>query len=98
MIISTITRPNRKGQIVLPKNVRKALGIDSNVALNISLRGGGIYIHPVEEVITNEEKESSYLDILLKTQGSWRTGNWNKVRSGRHLKEIQASSRRKRAW
>jgi AbrB family looped-hinge helix DNA binding protein len=93
-----ITSANEKGQVVIPKNFRDLLGIDPSVFLNLTLRGRGIYIHPVDEVVTKEEKESSYLDLLGKTQGTWEKDNWLKIRELRKKKELFASKKRKKSW
>ena len=97
MKVGIITKTNQKGQIVIPKEIRESLGIDANVALNLVLRGRGIYIYPVEEVITKVERESSYLRILEKTQGSWEKANWKFLRKRRKI-ELSASKKRKRKW
>ncbi len=44
MKIGSFTTPNDKGQIVIPKEMRDALSIDTNATLNIILAGKGIYI------------------------------------------------------
>lgn len=97
MKVGIITKTNQKGQIVIPKKMRDSLGIDANVALNLVLRGKGIYIYPVEEVITKIEKESSFLRILEKTQGSWEKEDWKFLRKRRKI-ERSASRKRKRKW
>jgi AbrB family looped-hinge helix DNA binding protein len=45
MNIGTITKPNQKGQIVIPKAMRDKLHITEHVPLNIIARGRGIYIY-----------------------------------------------------
>lgn len=98
MKVGTITRPNQKGQIVIPKEMREVLGIDSSVSLNLVLRGCGIYIYPVEELVARGDKESSYLEILQKTQGAWAKEDWSSLRKERRKIELTASKRRKQAW
>lgn len=98
MKIGTIAKSNQKGQIVIPKEMRKALGIDANISLNLILRGNGIYIYPVEEVITKTEGESSYLKILQKTQGAWFQEGWDSLKKKRGKIELTASKNRKQAW
>lgn len=98
MKVGIITKPNKKGQIVIPKKMREALGIDANVSLNVILRGEGIYIYPVKEVITKGEGESSYIKILQKTQGAWTEEDWDSLRKKRTKTELLASKRRKQAW
>lgn len=98
MKVGFITRPNQKGQIVIPKEIREALVIDSHKALNIVMSGNGIYLYPIEEVVTETERESSYTDVLLKTQGTWMKEDWNSLRKRRGKVEIQASRKRKKSW
>lgn len=98
MKVGTIAKSNQKGQIVIPKEMRKALGIDANMSLNLILRGNGIYIYPIEEVITKAEGESSYLKILQKTQGTWFQKDWDSLKKKRGKIELAASKNRKQAW
>lgn len=98
MKVGTITEPNAKGQIVIPKKIRDALNITPGKPLNLILRGGGIYVYPFEEVLSSLETEGSYLKILQKTQGAWRGDDWEKTEKRRQRIELAASNRRKRAW
>lgn len=98
MKVGIITRANQKGQIVIPKEIRETLGINVNVSLNLLLRGNGLYIYPIEEVITKTEKESSYLEILQKTQGTWTKEDWGLLRKKRRTTELIASEKRRKAW
>lgn len=98
MKIETITKTNQKGQIVIPKAMREALGIDTGAVLNLTLRGSGIYIFPVDEVLTKIEAESSYLKILEKTQGSWAKEDWGFLRNKRRKTELSASKKRREVW
>ena len=98
MKVGTITKPNQKGQIVIPKKLREALDIDKDVPLNLVLRGRGIYMFPVDEVFTRTETENSYLEILNKTQGAWAQDNWPQGRKKRRRKELAASQKRKKPW
>lgn len=98
MNIGTIVTPNRKGQVVIPQKIRKALSITSDVSLNITMRGKGIYIYPVKEVIVDAEEEPSYLQVLKKTKGKWAGDDWDKMRKRRRKIELEASKKRKEAW
>jgi len=53
-----ITKTNQKGQIVIPKKFRNVLGIRANDLLNLVVRGRGIYIYPITEVITSTKNEN----------------------------------------
>jgi len=98
MKVGFLTKTNTKGQIVIPKSYRDELGINSQAVLNLILRGRGIYIFPVTEVLTKADVETSYLQALEKTQGSWGSKDWSKSRSRRRKLELKASNRRKKSW
>lgn len=98
MKVGTFATTNDKGQLVLPKEMRNALGIDSSVTLNIVLAGKGIYVYPVEEFITKSETESSYLQLLQKTKGTWSDENWDELQQKRSEVELRASEDRKKRW
>lgn len=97
MKVGIIAKPNQKGQIVIPKRFREILGIDKNAWLNLVIRGRGIYIYPVAEVLLPVEGENAYLKVLEKTKGKW-SENWQKLRKKRRAIELSASKRRKKAW
>ena len=98
MKLGLITKTNQRGQLVIPKRIRDDLGINPNVYLNLLVRGRGIIIYPVEEVIGKTEKENSYLEILQKTQSSWEKENWNSLRKKRKTIELKASLKKKKKW
>jgi AbrB family looped-hinge helix DNA binding protein len=98
MKVGNITKSNNKGQIVIPKEMRDALGIDSASSLNMIATGKGIYIYPVEEVLAKVENESSYLKLLEKTKGSWATEDLDKLGEARSAIELRASNSRKTQW
>ena len=98
MKVGSILIPNVKGQIVIPKEIRDALGINTNVPLNLVIRGKGIYLYPIEELITQAEVEGSYLKLLEKTEGTWVDEDWKKLKEKREKIELLASDRRKRIW
>lgn len=99
MKVGILATPNEKGQIVIPQEYRKALGINSAVSLNIVLRGGGIYIYPIEGVITKTGQEDSYSKILERTRGAWRDDNtWDDTEKRRKKIEIAAAKKNKKAW
>ncbi len=98
MKIGSFTTPNDKGQIVIPKEIRDALHIDSNATLNIVVAGNGIYIYPVEEFIAKGDTEDSYIKLLEKTKGSWMDENSEVVSKKRSHLELKASKSRKKIW
>ena len=83
MKIGTIIQPNQKGQIVIPKEYRDILELNLNMPLNLVLRGKGLYLYPIQEVIRKADSENSYLNILQKTKGKWLEANWPKIRKKR---------------
>lgn len=98
MKITTISQTNAKGQVVIPKAVRDSLGITPQTHLNIVLRGEGVYLYPIREVLTSERGTVPYLEILKRTQGSWKGDSWPKTEKKRKEIEAKASARRKREW
>ncbi len=98
MKVGTFTTTNDKGQIVIPKDIRDSLSITSDVTLNITLAGDGMYIYPVEEFITKSDLESSYLDLLQKTKGSWGEDSDKQLKQQKKDLELKASESRKRSW
>lgn len=94
----TISTTNSKGQVVIPKAVRESLGITPQTPLNIVLRGEGVYLYPIRDVLTSEKGTIPYLEILKKTQGSWKGDSWPKTEKKRKEIEAKASARRKREW
>ena len=100
MKVGFIAEPNKKGQIVIPKQIRDALEITADVSLNIILRGGGMYIYPIKRVITKEE-EPDLLKVLKKTQGAWANSDWkefDKREKIRRRLELNAVKKAKNAW
>lgn len=47
MKIQAIIQPNSKGQIVIPKAVRKLLGIDSETQLHLVASGNSFVVTPI---------------------------------------------------
>lgn len=98
MKVGVITKTNKKGQIVIPKEFRKALRISDKSALNITLADTGIFIHTVDEVLTETERENAYLELLKTTKGAWSNDNWDKTEKKRKKIEQTASAKRKKQW
>lgn len=94
MKVGYITKSNKKGQIVIPKEVRNALGIIGDVSLNMVLRDRGVYLYPIEEVTTAAEQEDSYLRLLEQTKGKWGNDLPNIAKKKRDI-ELAASKKRK---
>ncbi len=98
MKIGLFATANDKGQIVIPKEIRDILGIDINVTFSLTIAGNGIYLYPVEEFVTKAERESSYVNLLEKTKGSWKGEEWDEINKNRSLIELEASKLRKKPW
>ncbi len=98
MKVGFITKTSSRGQIVIPREMRIKLGIEKNDVMNLVLRGGGIYMYPVKRVITKEERESSYVAVLKKTQGAWAGDNWQTTRKRRKELEIKAAKKGRSKW
>ncbi len=100
MKITTITTANSKGQIVIPKPIRKSLGIDESVPLQVVQRGNGIYIYPVAGPVGGADRKEMYLKILEQTRGGWGPTTKEELARERtqHELERKASIRRKQAW
>lgn len=95
----TISTTNTKGQVVIPKDVRDSLGITPQTPLNIVLRGEGVYLYPVREVLTSERGSVPYAEILKKTQGAWGRDPLEVVSERKRRKfELKASQRSKKGW
>jgi len=95
MQIGEITTTNSKGQIVIPKKLRRELGITAGTVIKVSPLAKGLYLAPIKGFITSEENENSYIKILEKTAGSWGKVSKNKLR--REI-ELEASQLRKTGW
>lgn len=98
MNLYTITRPNSKGQIVIPKKMREKLGIDEGVLLNVSMKNDGVYITVLDKPFRISSEDVLILEILKKTAGSWVNDDWGKYEGKRRKVEINAARNRKKAW
>ena len=100
MNIGVFTKPNEKGQILIPKEMRDQLGITSDATLNLTMTGKGIYIALVDSFITKGDREDSYSKLLEKTKGGW--GKQTKEEAlqewGVRELELKASEERKKIW
>jgi AbrB family looped-hinge helix DNA binding protein len=97
MKIGNIVKPNEKGQLVIPKEIRDTLGITSQTSLHIVFRGDGFYIYPIREIISEGGQENVYSKILETTRGAWLAGTGKRA-AGKRTVELAASARRKRRW
>ncbi|OGE06208.1 hypothetical protein A3I53_00625 [Candidatus Curtissbacteria bacterium RIFCSPLOWO2_02_FULL_40_13b] len=56
-----------KGQITIPKEFRKAIGVRDNFWLKLTIKGGKIVAEPVEK----EKNKKAYSQKLLAIKGQW---------------------------
>lgn len=98
MKIFNISTTNAKGQIVIPKKMREALGITKDIPLTLILREGGIYIEPIKETLVSSDNRQVYLQVLEKTRGSWSGDNWEKTEKRRRKIELRELKLRRKAW
>lgn len=97
MNLGVITKPNSKGQIVIPKKYRDMLGVNEKVYLNITIRDTGFYIQPLGNVLINK-RDKSFLKVLEETRGAWAGDDWPETEKRRRKIELEASRKRKNAW
>lgn len=98
MNLGVITQTNNKGQLVIPKSYRDALGINPGIPLQILLKSDGLYVRMVENIITKNTGSDLYLQLLDNSVGSWANDNWDNTTNKRILIEKQASISRKKTW
>lgn len=97
---TTITTVNTKGQLVIPKNMRDILGITRDVPLEVSLKGDGIMIYPIERIVRKVDGEDLFDRILEMTQGAWgfETEEEKEQEKKRRRIEFLASKKRRLSW
>ena len=61
-LMTKLVRPLSRGQITIPVEFRKKLGIDSNTILSLALRGNKIEITPAIVREVDEEELREYTD------------------------------------
>lgn len=98
MKLGIIIKSNEKGQLVIPKDLREKLGIEPDSLLHVVLRGDGIYIYPVHGIIKDTKNENSYVKVLERTKGTWAQAVNNGASGTKRQLELEASTKRKRAW
>lgn len=100
MKIGEISRPNSKGQIVIPKRFRDELGITADVPVHIIKRGHGLYLYPIRDVTDASAalNDGAYVHVLKRTQGAWSGDNWPATASRQSRIEKRSAQKGKRAW
>lgn len=98
MNIGVFTKPNNKGQIVIPKHIRDSLGMIEGQPLQIVVSGTGVYIKPVREVITGSSSKDLYLKILEQTKGTWAEDDWEETEKRSRAIETEAAKKSRKKW
>lgn len=101
MNVGNIAIPNKKGQVVIPSQIRKDLGITWGVPLKFSVLGPGVYVLPMEMTPKNLAYDNgAVLEILKRTKGAWgpETPSERKLEAQRRKREWLASERARNAW
>ena|SRR5258708_8973017 len=99
MNLHTVTKPNSKGQVVIPKKFREELGINEDVLLSLTLRGNGVYITPLDKSLGTSDSKQIALEILRRTQGAWKDDDdWDKTEARRRKIELKAAEERRKLW
>jgi|GEM_PF-738665 len=103
MKIGIITKPNAKGQIVIPQKIRQKYDINSKTVLNILVKNDGFFVSPIKEVYSQAEQSmgnDAYLELLKRSRGAWGVPSKAELKKeqSRRKHELSASQRRKQAW
>lgn len=99
MNLSTIvTKPNSKGQIVIPKKFREQLDINEEVLLSLIIQGNGVFISPLKRSTFTSDSKQIFQEVLKMTAGAWKGDDWDVTEQKRQQIELQAANERKTAW
>lgn len=100
MNLPLFTQTNNKGQVVIPKSIRKKLDITQGTLLEIVVRAQGLYLYPVKTQRKNIAVHEPFLQLLKKTAGVWgnTTPNEEKRYQLQHQLEMVAAKRRQQSW
>ena len=98
MKIGNIVESNSKGQIVIPKQIRDELDIKANTYLSMIVRGEGIYIYPIRDIVTFDSNNQALMEVLKRTRGAWANDDWDKTEKRRKKIEIAGAIKRKKIW
>lgn len=98
MKIGNIIAPNEKGQIVIPKEMREAMGLTPHSYLQLVSVGKSIIINPITDVVTSQDSDFVYKNILQKTAGAWAGDNYPVTRKKRRKIELEANLKNIKAW
>lgn len=91
--MTTITKTNNKGQLIIPKKYLQVLGIDNQIAIKLIIKDRILSIQPI---YLQEDSRVGYLTVLEKTKGAWSEDE--KLLPKKNNLELIASKNRKLAW
>ena len=100
MKIGTLVVANEKGQIVIPKAMREAVGIGEDTWLQMVTSGESIVMYPITDVVRRWGSRTAFRDVLVRTAGAWGPmSQAEKAREKQRRKiELEAAKRRRQAW
>jgi len=98
MNLTTVTKPNSKGQIVIPKRFRQELNLDENVFVNLILKPEGVLITPLNKPTISSDSKIIFQEILKSTSGAWKNDDWKETEKNRRKIEIQAAKLSRSKW
>lgn len=101
MNIGNITTAGNKGQIVIPSEYRKSLGITPDTLLSLSLIGGGVYVQPVTVMPSKVVyDDGAFLQFLAKHRGFWgkETKEEKRIRLASKKMEIRRAQELRKIW
>ncbi len=98
--MTTITQPNAKGQIVIPKKIRDSLGIDTNSYLSIVASENALHIYPVELISSKPLNRTAYLKLLKQNRGRWGPATKEEIEREKKQREVdlKAVEEARKAW
>jgi bifunctional DNA-binding transcriptional regulator/antitoxin component of YhaV-PrlF toxin-antitoxin module len=97
MNMYTIAIPNSKGQVVIPKKFRDELKMKKDQPLQVSVFLDGIYLKPIERIVTGFDDRKAYIEYMKTIQGSW--ANDEDDREERRQVELKAAKKiREEKW
>jgi AbrB family looped-hinge helix DNA binding protein len=89
----TIASTNTKGQLVIPKSIREALGIRPNAPVRIAVCENAVHIEPLVDVVPLRKHASKLMRVLRETQGAWGSASTQETTNDKK----QAALERKQA-
>lgn len=101
MNVGNFTQIGAKGQIVIPAEIRKAMGVAPNDPVNITLAGNGAYIQPVAFYPKNLATDDAvFLEFLKRYRGIWgpETTEEKRRRMAGKRREIKRARQMSRTW